>query len=150
MKSIIAMTLLASLTACASAPTASDADAAKARVIATERAFARTMADRDLKAFSSFISEEAVFLTGETPLRGKAKVIEWWARYFAKPAAPFSWEPDEVEVTDSGSLAVSSGPVRDPDGKLVARFSSVWRLEPPGVWRIVFDNGTPVCKSTCP
>lgn len=56
-----------------------------------------------------------------------------------------AWEPAEVEVLDSGTLALSSGPVRDPAGKLIGTFTSIWRLEAPGRWRIVFDKGGEVC-----
>ena len=41
--------------------------------------------------------------------------------------------------------ASSSGPVFDPSGKQIATFSSIWRLEAPGVWRIIFDKGNDVC-----
>ena len=51
--------------------------------------------------------------------------------------------PDTLVLAD-GTLAHSSGPVRDPSGKLIARFNSVWRLEAPGTWRIVFDRGESV------
>ena len=44
---------------------------------------------------------------------------------------------------ESGGLAWSTGPVRDPTGKIVARFNSIWRLEPSGQWRVVFDKGSP-------
>lgn len=111
----------------------------------TERAFAKTMADRDAARFATFVSDEAIFFSGEEALRGKAAVTQHWARFFAAPEAPFSWEPDRVEVLDSGTLALSTGPVRNAHGKLVARFSSIWRRESPGVWRIVFDRGSPVC-----
>jgi ketosteroid isomerase-like protein len=117
--------------------------AARSQVDATERAFAKTMADRDLAAFGSFIAEEAVFFSGPSPLHGRAAVIEWWSRYYKGAAAPFSWEPDKVEVLASGTLALSTGPVHGPDGKIIARFSSIWRQEAPGVWRIVFDHGEP-------
>jgi hypothetical protein len=50
-----------------------------------------------------------------------------------------------VEVLDSGDLALSSGPVRDASGKLIATFTSIWRREAPATWRIVFDKGNPVC-----
>jgi hypothetical protein len=33
----------------------------------------------------------------------------------------------------------------NPAGAVFARFYSVWRLEGPGVWRIVFDDGYKVC-----
>jgi len=115
------------------------------QVVDTERAFAKTMADRDHAGFTAFISEEAVFFSGPSPLRGRQQVAEWWRRYYEKPEPPFSWEPEQVEVLDSGSLALSSGPVRDSKGKLIGRFTSIWRLEAPGVWRIIFDKGNEVC-----
>jgi len=113
--------------------------------MATERAFAKTMADRNHAAFATFIADEAVFFSGPTPLHGKQKVVEWWARYYSKPNPPFSWEPEEVEVLESGSLALSSGPVRNADGKLIARFTSVWRRTADNTWQIVFDKGSEVC-----
>ena len=127
---------------------ASNTDPAELRkqVSDTERAFAKTMADRDFTAFSSFISEEAVFFSGPEPRRGKQEVTDWWKRYYQDAEAPFSWEPESVEVLKSGSLALSSGPVRDPSGKVIATFNSIWRLEQPGVWRIIFDKGNEVCE----
>lgn len=118
-----------------------DRAALERQVADTERAFARTMADRDHAAFARFLAEEAVFFSGPQPLRGKAAVAAGWKRFYEGPAAPFSWQPDKVEVLDSGTLAMSTGPVFDPSGKPVASFTSVWRLEAPGVWRIVFDKG---------
>jgi len=116
----------------------------------TERAFARTMAERDHAAFVRFVSEEAVFFSGTKVLRGKQQVADGWKPYYQSPTAPFSWQPEQVEVLQSGALALSSGPVRDAQGKLIATFSSVWRLEAPGVWRIVFDKGNEVCDCAKP
>jgi ketosteroid isomerase-like protein len=118
---------------------------AKDQVIATELAFARTMADRDLAKFSSFVAREAVFLSGKEPLTGKSRITDAWSRFFVGSKAPFSWEADRVEVLKSGTLALSSGPVRDPSGKLIGRFTSIWRREAPDTWRIVFDEGNEVC-----
>jgi ketosteroid isomerase-like protein len=118
------------------------------QVMEAERAFARTMADRNLEAFTGFLSEEAIFFGGEAALRGKQQVAEGWAPYFEGEAPPFSWEPDQVEVLESGELALSTGPVRNPEGNIVGRFNSIWRLEAPGTWRIVFDKGSQVCSKT--
>lgn len=111
-------------------------------VKAREIAFAKTMADRDLDAFKSFISPEAVFFNGNTPVRGRDAIAEAWAPFFEGPDAPFSWHPDLVEVLQSGVLALSSGPVRDPSGEVVGRFNSVWRKDADGQWRVVFDKGS--------
>ena len=116
-------------------------------VEATERAFAKTMADRDHAAFTTFLADETVFFGGKEPLRGKAAVAAAWKRFYDTPAAPFSWAPEHVEVLDSGTLALSTGPVRGPDGKVFATFNSIWRREPGGAWRIVFDKGSDVCEA---
>jgi ketosteroid isomerase-like protein len=115
------------------------------QVIETERAFAKTMAQRDLTAFGRFISKEAVFVSSARTLRGRQQVIDGWRKLYEGPTAPFSWEPKTVEVLSSGRLALSSGPVHDAAGKLVGTFNSVWRLEAPGAWFIVFDSGCEVC-----
>jgi ketosteroid isomerase-like protein len=116
------------------------------QVMQTERAFAKTMADRDVQAFASFVSSEAVFMSGHTPLRGKSAVVARWKALYQQPTAPFSWEPEQVQVLDSGTLALSTGPVRDPQGKLVGTFTSIWRREAGGAWHIIFDSGCEVCK----
>jgi ketosteroid isomerase-like protein len=118
------------------------------QVADTERAFARTMADRDHSAFTSFLSDEAVFLSGTTSLRGKKQIVDAWKPYYEEPGAPFSWEPQRVIVLDSGTLALSTGPVRNPAGKLISTFTSIWRLDASGNWRIIFDKGNEVCD--CP
>jgi len=118
---------------------------AQREVEATERAFAKTMADRDHAAFAGFLAEDAIFFGGKEPLRGKAQIAAGWNKYFEKPAAPFSWEPAQVEVLDSGQLALSTGPVRSADGKIIATFNSIWQRQPSGIWRIVFDKGSEVC-----
>lgn len=99
------------------------------------------MADRDHGAFCSFLSDEARFFSKKGVLRGKAAVCDGWKRFFAPGGAPFAWAPEQVEVLESGDLALSSGPVLTPDGKRVATFTSIWRLGADGCWRIVFDKG---------
>jgi ketosteroid isomerase-like protein len=129
---------------------AAGVDDLKKEVVDTERAFAATMKARDHAAFSGFLADEAVFFGGAGALRGKEAVAAGWRRFYTQPLAPFSWEPDEVEVLASGTLAHSSGPVYDPNGKLIARFNSIWRREAPGTWRIVFDKGNEVCDCKGP
>lgn len=131
---------------CVMSPPASLPADAREEVLAAERAFAQTMADRNHAAFASFISEEAIFFGGPDPLRGKLQVVDGWAPFFEGAEAPFSWEPKVVEVLESGMLALSSGPVRNADGTLVAHFTSIWRREPDGTWKVVFDKGCDVCR----
>lgn len=141
----IALAAGLALAGCAAAPPRVSRAEAQREVEAAERAFAKTMADRDHAAFAGFVADDAIFFGGKEPLRGKAQVAAGWKKYFDKPSAPFSWEPAQVEVLDSGTLALSTGPVRAGDGKIIATFNSIWRREAPGVWRVVFDKGSEVC-----
>jgi ketosteroid isomerase-like protein len=118
-------------------------------VAEAERAFAASMARRDLAAFSSHIASDAVFFSspdGSQVQRGRSAIVDGWKPYFDRATPPFSWSPDTAQVLDSGTLAMTTGPVRDEHGKVTGRFSSVWRLEADGKWRVVFDRG---CSCPC-
>lgn len=117
---------------------------AQQQVFAAERAFAKSMVDRDLTAFAQHLSEDAIFF-GKGALKGKTAVVAGWKNFYQGKEPPFSWEPTQVEVLADGTLALSTGPVKDPSGKIVATFSSIWRQEQPGVWKVVFDKGCGVC-----
>jgi ketosteroid isomerase-like protein len=115
------------------------------QVFVAESSFAASLAQRDSAAFAAFLSPEAIFFGDTTVLRGKAAVVEGWRPFFVGPAAPFSWKPEVIEVISSGRLALSSGPIHDPSGRRIGTFNSVWRREPDGTWRVIFDKGCPVC-----
>lgn len=126
---------------------ASAAPAALTRqVFAAESSFAATMANRDSIAFVTFVAREAIFFGEKSVMRGKPAVMDGWRALFVGPTAPFSWKPETVEVLASGTLAHSSGPVHDAEGRQIGNFNSVWRREPDGTWLVVFDKGCPVCN----
>ncbi len=116
-------------------------DRLEADVADRERAFAATMERRDFAAFSTFIASDAVFLTGAEPLRGAEAVKAYWARFFEAEQAPFAWKPERVMVSGGGRLALSSGPVWNAEGRGLGVFTSVWRLDDDGTWRVVLDKG---------
>ena len=115
-----------------------------AQVRATEIAFAKTLADRDIKTFTRMIAPDVIWLA-DKPLRGPAEVVANWQKFFDAAQPPFSWAPELVEVQEGGKLALSTGPVTDPAGKRVGTYTSIWRREASGEWRIIFDRGGPVC-----
>lgn len=133
-----------------SAAQPSASERAQAEVFAAERAFARSMAERDFVAFGRHVAEDTVFFNGRQALRGRTAVLAAWKSFFDGPAAPFSWEPDQVEVLGSGQLALSTGPVRSPKGEVIARFNSIWQRQPDGRWQVIFDKGSPPDPSPKP
>ena len=139
---------LSMLSACATGgpPHRASVVGAEEAVRSIELAFAKTMADRDFDAFVSHLSRDAVFFDDRKIQHGAAEVSAAWKPLFSDAKAPFSWAPDHVEVLASGDLALTTGPVIVND-QVVGRFNSIWRLEAPHTWRIVFDKGEPVCAN---
>jgi ketosteroid isomerase-like protein len=115
----------------------------QAEVFAAEHAFAKSMADRDFAAFGRLVAPDTVFFGNAKVHRGRDAVLAAWKGFFDGPQAPFSWELDQVEVLDSGQLALSTGPVRNPQGQVIARYNSIWMRMADGRWLIVFDKGSP-------
>ncbi len=126
-------------------PPAAEIERRVAEVTAAELAFAASMAARDAKAFRALLAPDTIFMNDKTPLRGPDAVMAVWAKFFDGDQPPFAWAPDLVLVLPSGDLAHSGGPVTNPQGKLIARFQSVWRRLAAGGWQIVFDQGSDVC-----
>ena len=88
------------------------------------------------------IAPDVIWLA-DVPLRGPAEVLTRWQKFFDAPKPPFSWAPEIVEVQEGGKLALSTGPVFNPEGKRVGTYTSIWRREPSGKWLIIFDRGSP-------
>jgi ketosteroid isomerase-like protein len=143
MNRLLFLLMLASASVSRSLPGQVPGTALRRQVFVAESSFAASMAQRDLQAFASLVSSEAIFFGDTAVMRGKQAVLHGWRPFFEKPDAPFSWKPDVIEVLPSGNLAISSGPVYDPSGKQVGNFSSIWRRESDGSWKIIFDKGCP-------
>ncbi len=114
------------------------------QVRATEIAFAKTLADRDVKAFRAMIAPDVIWLA-DVPLHGPDQVLTRWQKFFDAAQPPFSWAPEIVEVQEGGKLALSTGPVVNAAGKRVGTYTSIWRRESSGEWKIIFDRGCPAC-----
>ncbi len=127
--------------------TSADLEAVAQQVMAAETAFAKTLADRQIDRFADFVAEDAVF-RGAALRLGRAEVVNNWRHFFDGPLPPFSWAPDAVTVAADGRTALSTGPVRTPDGRMVSRFTSIWRKDADGHWRVVVDQGVDACE--CP
>src|SRR4051794_4400500 len=120
----------ASLLLCTlSAATAAAHDLARLadEVRATEIAFARSLAERDVKKFVSMIAPDSIWLA-DKPLRGPDEILTRWQKFFDGPQ-PFTWSPETVEVQAGGKLALSTGPVINAEGKRIGTYTSIWRRE---------------------
>ena len=137
--------LLVCLVSNAFAMSAEEQTKLEAEVRAAETAFAKSMADRDPQAFAKWVADDAVFFGRDKVTRGKQAVVDSWAGLFEGPNAPFSWSSEAAVVLESGTLALSYGPVLGADGKRFGTFNSVWRREKDGSWKVIFDKGCDYC-----
>ena len=130
-----------------------DRTAAAEEVRRAELAFAASVAANQPEKFASMIDEEAVFV-GAAVTRGRTAIVDSWKVFFAPDRPEFVWQPEIVELSGDGTLGMTRGPWtmkgQGPDGKPFERsgtFNSIWRRQPDGSWKIVFDMGCPGCPA---
>ena len=155
-KSIRPAARLAILLLVAAAPPSPAADARDAALEAvrqSEVAFAATVAANDPMRFAAMIDADAVFV-GAAVTRGRAAIVEDWKVFFGPERPDFTWRPEIVELSGDGTLGMTRGPWTmkgtGPDGKPFERsgiFNSIWKKQPDGSWKIVFDLGCPGCPA---
>lgn len=141
---------LISLASCAVADVPTDARTA---VRCQEIAFSQSVENKDIEAFKSFLDDDARFV-GRSVMSGSDAIADAWKVFFAEDGPAIKWRPQFVEVLDDGTLALTRGPYRmiskDADGNPVDQwgtFNSVWRKNPDGRWRVVFDAGSSAADS---
>lgn len=148
MKKPLALWILAALAAlplisvtAASAATI-DRQAALDAVVAAEKAFARTAAEKGTReAFLQYLADDSVVLA-PGPVPGK----EAWK---GRPAGPsfLSWYPVVADVSLAGDLGWDTGPwERRPKGKTDTNvqhgfFITLWRKQADGSFKAEFDGG---------
>lgn len=134
---LIALTLPLVMLA-ATPAAAQNADAAP--VVAAERAFAADFPALGLAgSFSKWSMPDAVIITG-----GQARTS---AELFAdapqtrQPGEPLiEWWPVFAGISMSGDLGFTTGPAAQ-DGNRYGHYFTVWKRQPDGQWRWVYDGG---------
>jgi len=112
-----------------------------------EIGFSVSAETQNAESFASFIDSDARFVVSSVA-HGPAAIAEAWGAFFADSGPSIKWRPQFVEVLEDGTLALTRGPYRmiteDENGEKTEHwgtFNSVWRLQPDGEWKVVFDAG---------
>ena len=117
----------------------------KNEIYETEKAFARmAMADGMSAAFLHFAAEDAVLnRNGIIPGRDS---IEAWFNSWDQTGLKLDWEPEFVDVSRSGDLGYTYGfytltriDTTDQEVQSKGIFHTVWKRQPDGEWRYVWD-----------
>ncbi len=138
----------------AAGPEGPDRPALVAEVRRAELAFAASVEQNRPEQFAGFLDEEAVFVGSQGVTRGKAAIVAAWAVFFGEGRPHFEWRPEIVELSGDGTLGMTRGPWTlrswQPDGTervQTGTFNSVWRRQPDGAWKVIFDAGCPPCPA---
>lgn len=110
-------------------------------VFAAEIAFNRlAQAKGQWTAFRATAAEDAVMFVPQRVLARQ------WLKGRADPPRPVSWTPSAITVSCNGTLAVSTGNWRQPDGT-VGYFTTIWRRDKNGAWQWILDHGDTLAQA---
>jgi ketosteroid isomerase-like protein len=138
------------------APPQARMTAAECEVWARELSFAQSVADHDAAAFAEHLHPDAAFgVERAVPTRGRETIASQWAGLIDGKALALRWYPTRTTIGGVGDIAASSGPALYEDlapgtkqRYSMSRFHSVWHKGDDGIWRVLFDDGTPPQPAT--
>jgi len=133
-----------SLCACAQRTNESQIEKWKQEVLKTENDFSQLAQDSGIhRAFINYAADDAVLMRNDKLILGK-KAID--SLYRNQTSTGLSWQPDHIDVGDSGDLAYTYGTYtfiqKDSLGESNISngiFHTVWKRQSDGSWKFVWD-----------
>jgi len=142
-----AVFILAACILCTSCQSSVSREEMKQEIFQTEKAFEKMTLEKGLaEAFYYFADEDAVIKReNDTLIQGKEN-IKLYYESKGKLDATVNWTPDYIEVSDCGTLGYTYGryvwKIKDTEGEVTEYtgiFHTVWKKQPDGAWRYVWD-----------
>lgn len=111
-----------------------------APIVAAEREFAAYAAANGwISAFRTYSAPDGVVISSGQ-IRNARAVFNARAEAGSKTLA---WWPAIALISRSGDLGFTTGPYAvDDTGRIQGQYFTVWKLQPDGHWRWIFDGGT--------
>lgn len=143
---LLAPTTLALLAAACSALPTSDASP----LLEADRAFARDTQARRLDGWLAAFDEHGSQVDDAfRPVTGHEAIRAHMGPFFADPANELVWTPDDARISEGGRMGTTTGrwelARRGPDGArtvlATGRYFDVWRRQPDGSWKLLYDVG---------
>jgi len=119
----------------------------KSEIIETEQRFANMAHEKGVaEAFLAFADDEAVLLRNNNLIIGKGALEEYYLVQGLDENSSLSWEPEFVEVSESGDLGYTYGYysfsfLDSTNNKVTSRgvFHTIWKKQNDGSWKFVWD-----------
>jgi ketosteroid isomerase-like protein len=146
MRNLLALLALVLLGPAASALFAQNA--AAAILMEADTAFDQDTAAHGLDGWMNWFAEDARIETGKDVLVGKAALRAFYSRMFAAREFHIHWWPVQAEISADGTLGFTFGRAavswRDEKGEVhrsESRYTTLWRRQKDGAYKVVFDMG---------
>lgn len=121
---------------------------AAAVLMEADRAFDRETAARGLDGWMNWFAEDARIETGKAVIEGKLALREYYSKMFAEREFRIHWWPVQADISADGTLGFTFGRAliswRDEKGeeqKRKSRYTTLWRKQKDGTYKVVFDMG---------
>jgi ketosteroid isomerase-like protein len=150
MKKIIQLILVSQvllLTSCSAGLIKTAKEELKTKIKLTENNFQKTLIEKGAaEAFYLYAADNAVIKReNDTLIVGKEAIKKYYSSLLYKNAIA-QWEPDYIDISEDGTMAYTFGKYRwtitDSDGEVTIYkgvFHTVWKREPDGSWKYVWD-----------
>ena len=122
-------------------------------LLAADRAFAKSAAERGLDGWMDFMADDAARLgtLGGKFIKGKEQIRKADVALFADPKRRLVWEPVDAHIHADHQSGLTSGRYqvisKGADGKETVlskgAYFTGWRKQPGGQWKVIFDAGSP-------
>ena len=128
------------------------------QLLAADRAFDQATAEKGIEGWVSFFAPNGSMLPGDDPpVTGPEAIREFMGPTLAQPDSSLRWQPTRAEVLIPGVLGMTTGRWErrsvDAEGKPMSpmgTYVTIWKEQPDGAWKVVFDTGSPDPAATNP
>lgn len=149
MKSAITVLLVLTLAGCSQPKVDKKAEGEKVMQLSKE--WSKVASNGDVEKTVSYWADNAVMMSANQPsLNGKQAIRQMVEESFKIPSFRISWQPQSVEVSESGDMAYlienSQVTFKDSTGNTITQNNkavSIWKKQNDGNWKNVVDISTP-------
>jgi uncharacterized protein (TIGR02246 family) len=122
------------------------------KIMQLSREWSQVASTRDIEKTVSYWANNAFVMSpGQAPLNGKQSIRQMVTESFKTPGFQISWQPQNVEVSESGDMAYlienSQVSFTDSAGKPItinSKAVTIWRKQADGTWKNVVDISSPM------
>lgn len=149
---LLALVVLAGCNKPSAAPKVGEAESIATQIRADEARWQADWKARDAEKLAGHYAEDAVLMTpGQPVAKGRTEIAGAIAGALADPQFTLMFSSDAISVAASGDVAISRGHYSETDSDPVTKaplttrgsYVTVYKPQPDGKWRAVWDINTP-------